>query len=82
MKERFGGTVIANQGLTPELAEALVREKKADLVSFGTLYISNPDLVERIRAGGPFSQPDTATMYAGGAAGYSDYPALASPIPG
>ena len=82
LKERFGGTVIANQGLTPELAEALVREKKADLVSFGTLYISNPDLVERIRAGGPFSQPDTATMYAGGAAGYSDYPALASPIPG
>ncbi|MDD5304110.1 MAG: alkene reductase [Elusimicrobia bacterium] len=78
LKAQFGGTVIANQGLTPELAETLVREKKADLVSFGTLYISNPDLVERIRAGGPFNQPDPSTMYAGGAAGYSDYPTLSS----
>ncbi|HEX4046524.1 MAG TPA: alkene reductase [Elusimicrobiota bacterium] len=76
LKEQFGGTVIANQKLTPELAEALVREKKADLVSFGTLYISNPDLVERIRAGGPFNETNPSTIYAAGAMGYSDYPFL------
>ena len=62
----------------PELAETLVREKKADLVSFGVLYISNPDLVARIRADGPFNQADPSTFHGGGAAGYSDYPALSS----
>jgi 2,4-dienoyl-CoA reductase-like NADH-dependent reductase (Old Yellow Enzyme family) len=78
LKEQFGGTVIANQGLTPELAATLVSEKKADLVAFGMLYIPNPDLVERIRLGGPYNTPDKATIYGGGAAGYSDYPTLAS----
>jgi 2,4-dienoyl-CoA reductase-like NADH-dependent reductase (Old Yellow Enzyme family) len=78
LKEQFGGTVIANQGLTKELAESLLNEKKADLVSFGMLYISNPDLVERIRAGGPFNAANMATVYSGGAAGYSDYPTLSS----
>ena len=77
LKTQFGGTVIANQGLTPALAEALIREKTADLVSFGTLYISNPDLVERIRAGAPLNAVNSATIYAKGATGYSDYPFLA-----
>lgn len=76
LKAQFGGTVVANQGLTPELAETLVQEKKADLVSFGMLYISNPDLVERVRAGGPFNKTDPSTIYAKGATGYSDYPFL------
>ncbi len=78
LKEQFGGTVIANQGLTPELAEKILTEKKADLAAFGMLYIPNPDLVARIRAGGPYNEPDKATIYAGGAAGYTDYPTLAA----
>lgn len=78
LKEQFGGTVIANQGRTPERAETLLRENKADLAAFGMLYISNPDLVARIRAGGPYNAPDQASIYAGGAAGYTDYPTLAA----
>ena len=35
-----------------------------------------PDLTERLRRGGPFQGLDKATMYGGGAAGYTDYPAL------
>jgi len=76
LKDQFGGTVIANQKLTPKIAETLVREKKADLVSFGMLYISNPDLVDRILAGGPFNETNASTIYAKGATGYSDYPFL------
>ena len=76
LKAQFGGTVIANQGLTPELAETLIREKSADLVSFGTLYIANPDLAERIRAGAPLNAVNSATIYAKGATGYTDYPFL------
>lgn len=76
LKEQFGGTVVANQQLTPELAEALVRERKADLAAFGTLYISNPDLVERIGAGGPFNDTNPSTIYAEGTTGYTDYPFL------
>lgn len=79
LKAQFGGTVIANQGLTPKLAETLVQEKKADLTAFGMLYISNPDLVERIRAGGPFNETKASTIYAQGATGYTDYPFLPQP---
>ncbi|MDE2492133.1 MAG: alkene reductase [Elusimicrobia bacterium] len=78
LKARFGGAVIANQGLTPELAERLLEEKKADLAAFGVPYIANPDLVERVRRGIPLSAADTATFYGGGPKGYADYPAAAA----
>ena len=47
----------------------------ADLVAFGALYIANPDLVERFRAGLPLAVPNRATYYGGDAHGYTDYPA-------
>lgn len=46
----------------------------ADLVSFGKLYISNPDLVERLRKNAPLTPADPATFYSKGAEGYVDYP--------
>ncbi|PAX84604.1 alkene reductase, partial [Streptomyces albidoflavus] len=47
-----------------------------DLVSYGQLFLANPDLPARLRAGGPFNEARRATMYGGGAEGYTDYPAL------
>ena len=47
----------------------------ADLISFGRAYISNPDLVERLRQGLPLAPDDQATWYVGGDAGYLTYPA-------
>ncbi|TWF75342.1 N-ethylmaleimide reductase [Pseudonocardia hierapolitana] len=47
----------------------------ADLISFGRAFISNPDLVERLRAGLPMARDDQDTWYQGGDAGYVDYPA-------
>jgi 2,4-dienoyl-CoA reductase-like NADH-dependent reductase (Old Yellow Enzyme family) len=76
IKEVFGGTIIANEGLTPELGESLIKSGAADLVSFGKLYISNPDLIERIRRNAPLTPPNFSTFYAPGPEGYTDYPML------
>ncbi|GAA3190183.1 MULTISPECIES: alkene reductase [Streptomyces] len=51
----------------------------ADLISFGRAYISNPDLVERLRAGHPLAPADEATYYEGGDRGYLTYPAYSYP---
>jgi N-ethylmaleimide reductase len=47
-----------------------------DLVAFGRPFIANPDLVERLRRGAPLNAVEKATLYGGGAKGYTDYPAL------
>ncbi|MBC7396104.1 MAG: alkene reductase [Bdellovibrionales bacterium] len=74
LKKIFGGTIIANQGLTQELAESLIEKGAADLASFGMLYISNPDLVERFERGLPLNEVNVSTIYAKGSSGYTDYP--------
>ena len=48
----------------------------ADLISFGQLFISNPDLVERLKLDGPFNVADGSKFYGGTEVGYTDYPAL------
>jgi 2,4-dienoyl-CoA reductase-like NADH-dependent reductase (Old Yellow Enzyme family) len=78
LKEIFGGLYIANETLTPEAAAAMVGEGRADLVSFGKLYIANPDLVERIKNHSPLNAPQPETFYGKGPQGYTDYPALKS----
>jgi NADPH2 dehydrogenase len=72
----FGGAVIANEGLDPDSASALLERGEAEAVAFGRLAIANPDLVKRIRQGAALNQPDPATFYGSGEAGYTDYPAL------
>ena len=47
------------------------------MVSFGRLYLANPDLTARFRAGAPLNLPDRATFYGGDHRGYTDYPTLA-----
>jgi N-ethylmaleimide reductase len=47
----------------------------AELISFGRAFLSNPDLVERLRTGVPLAPADTDTYYQGGDAGYLTYPA-------
>ncbi|MEO1585096.1 MAG: alkene reductase [Planctomycetota bacterium] len=81
IRERFtsaGGSIyIGNGGLTPETAEPRIAEGKADAIAFGKLYISNPDLAERVAQGGPFADWNQQTFYGGTAEGYTDYPSLA-----
>jgi len=76
LRKRFGGTYIANNGYDFKLATDVLDRNKADLIAFGKLFISNPDLVERLKLGAPLNAPDQKTFYGGGAAGYTDYPVL------
>ena len=69
------GAWMVNNGYDKSLAENAIKHGD-DLVAFGKLYIGNPDLVARLKAGGPFNQDDQKTWYGGGAKGYTDYPAL------
>jgi len=70
------GAWMVNNGYDLTLAEQAVADG-ADLVAFGKAFIANPDLVARLKAGGPFNTPDQTTFYGGGEKGYTDYPALA-----
>ena len=69
------GAWMVNNAYDKALAEQALAQG-ADLVSFGRAYISNPALVERLRADEPLAAPDRKTFYGGGAEGYTDYPAL------
>ncbi len=76
LRKLFGGVYIANNGYDGELAKKAVESGAADMVAFGRWFISNPDLVERIRLGAPLNEPHRDTFYGGGAEGYTDYPVL------
>jgi N-ethylmaleimide reductase len=74
LRRRFSKTYIANNGFDLELATSHLADGKADLIAFGRPFISNPDLVERLQSGAPLAEMNPATIYGGGAAGYTDYP--------
>jgi N-ethylmaleimide reductase len=78
VKSHWSGAVIVNNNLKPDTARDLVVSGRAEAVSFGRAYISNPDLVERFRRGAPWARQDRATFYTGESAGYTDYPKLDS----
>ena len=77
LRRRFKGAYIANNGYDLDLASAHLADNKADLVAFGRPFIANPDLVARLLTGAALAAINPATLYGGGAAGYTDYPALA-----
>jgi N-ethylmaleimide reductase len=81
LRNRFEGAYIGNNGYTLELANKVLEANEADLIAFGKLFLANPDLVERLKAGAPLNEPDKATFYGGGAKGYTDYPALWTEAP-
>lgn len=76
IKRAFQGAYIGNNCYTRELALEARATDLADFVCFGRPFISNPDLVERLRINAPLAEADPATFYGGGAKGYVDYPAL------
>jgi N-ethylmaleimide reductase len=74
LRDVFKGGYIGNNRYDLELAQARIASGEVDAVAFGRPFISNPDLVERLRRGLPLSEPDQATFYGGDAHGYVDYP--------
>ncbi|MGB5473982.1 MAG: alkene reductase [Gammaproteobacteria bacterium] len=76
IRAAFSGCYLANAGYDLARAQQAIQSGAADMVSFGTLYIANPDLVERFRQGAALNTPDPDTFYGGDEHGYTDYPAL------
>ena len=76
LRKRFKQAYVANNGYDFDLANTQLDANAADLIAFGKPFISNPDLVERLKKGAPLNAFDKATFYGGGAKGYTDYPAL------
>ena len=78
LRERLGGPLMVNGGVTRETGDAVVASNLAALVAFGTLFLANPDLPERFAEGAPLNAPDRATFYGGDHRGYIDYPTRAA----
>ncbi|MCW2273288.1 N-ethylmaleimide reductase [Rhodoblastus acidophilus] len=76
LRKSFGGAYIANNGYDRDMALNAVETGAADLVAFGRPFISNPDLVDRLRTGAALAELDKSTLYGGDAHGYTDYPRL------
>lgn len=72
----FDGPLILNGGYDATRAEADLAAGRADLIAFGSSFLANPDLPERLHTGAALNAPDAKTFYGGDARGYTDYPTL------
>jgi len=77
LKRAFRGLYMGNNNYTRELAIQQRRIGQVDLVCFGRPYLSNPDLVERLRIDAPLApEAPKETWYGGREKGYTDFPRL------
>jgi len=82
IRKVWSGTIIANVGLTKDIAEGMIRSGAADLAAFGRLFMSNPDLPERFANNWPV-EPEAAYehwWYPHGEIGYTDFPCFTPPL--
>jgi len=79
LRKLYSGVWMVNNGYTQEMAQEAVASGRADLVSFGRLALTNPDLVRRFKENAPLNELfKDAPLYGGqGPHGYTDYPTLA-----
>uniref|UniRef100_A0A5B6ZNZ6 Putative 12-oxophytodienoate reductase 3 n=1 Tax=Davidia involucrata TaxID=16924 RepID=A0A5B6ZNZ6_DAVIN len=76
-RRAYQGTFICSGGFTRQLGMEAVAQGDADLVSYGRLFISNPDLVLRFKVNAPLNRYIRATFYTQDpVVGYTDYPFL------
>ena len=79
LRDRFRGVWMVNNGYERQMAIDVVASGRVDLVSFGRLFIANPDLVACLRENTALNKLlGQETFYGGGAHGYTDYPRRAT----
>ena len=76
IRAKFNGTLILNGGYDAASGNEAIETGLADLVSFGILFLANPDLPDRFAKHAPLNAGDPSTFYTGEERGYIDYPAL------
>lgn len=69
----YKGTLMINGGFDKDSGNKVIEDGFADLVSFGKLYISNPDLVERFENDWELADWEEDTFYTPDKKGYTDY---------
>jgi N-ethylmaleimide reductase len=78
LRPLFDGALLQGGGFDRDSAESLIISGGADAAVFGSLYLANPDLVERFSRNAPLNTPDRDTFYSEGERGYIDYSTLES----
>ncbi len=73
IRNTFGNILILNGGYTRERAEQALANREADMISFGTPFISNPDLHYRLKHGIALQESNPDTFYTPDSKGYTDY---------
>ncbi|PHM74221.1 alkene reductase [Xenorhabdus kozodoii] len=73
LRSLFDGAYIGNNNYDFEMAISRRAEGKVDAVAFGRPFISNPDLVERLRYGIELVDVNNDAYFGNGAKGYTDW---------
>jgi len=73
IRKIWSGILIRAGGFSLTTASAAVNADSKSLIAFGRWFISNPDLVSRLREGLPLEQYDRSTFYSHNSKGYTDY---------
>ncbi|BDP32720.1 alkene reductase [Vibrio vulnificus] len=76
LREYFTNAIIVAGSYTQARADEVLKKGYADLVAFGRPFVSNPDLVARLKHQQPLAELDGATLFGGDERGYTDYTAL------
>lgn len=76
LRERFSHPIIVAGNYDKARAQWVLAQGYADLVAFGRPFVANPDFPRRLVEDLPLADFDGATLFGGGAAGYTDYPPL------
>lgn len=79
-RDAFKGSFIAAGGYGREDGNAAIESGRADLIAYGRLFLSNPDLPKRFELRAPLNKYDRGTFYTNDRiVGYTDYPSLGEP---
>lgn len=78
----YRGTIITNGGYDREKGNAILASGKAEFISYGKLFLANPDLPKRFALAAELNEPNPRTFYGRGddnaELGYTDYSFLES----
>jgi len=81
IRKVFKGPLVLNSDYDQASGQAALDSGLADAIAYGRPFITNPDLVERLRTGAPLSDSSfRPTFYSQGPEGYIDYPTAAVAI--
>lgn len=69
----YDGTIILAGGMNREKSEKLINEGVIDIAAFGESFISNPDLVERLKNNWPLTPPKRELHYGLTLDGYTNW---------